>query len=320
MKRTVFISSTFHDLKEVRARVWNSLEQFDVLIKGMERFGARKDNPLTTCLSEVEKSDIFVGIVGFRYGSIDPNTKKSFSHLEYEKAIETDCNILIYIADDEKFKITSNLIQYDTKEKLDTFKEILRNRHTVDTFADEVDLIDKLNRRFRELLTPKSDTSIVDEYDNTKKLLELFFLMPGEYSGREIKLKIIFKDTPQPASKGLCRNYNLEFGKTVIDKISVILPKFDFENFSNIIIEQDLIHQYLSLEKNKEYEIYANVMFNDEKTKSLTTNFKDRFEYHIRYDEYAELAEPIFPTGPFYEVFKPGEGQVALKLREIILK
>ncbi len=54
----------------------------------MEQFGARKSNPLETCLAEVEQSDIYVGILGMRYGSEEPNSGKSYSQLEYEKEIE----------------------------------------------------------------------------------------------------------------------------------------------------------------------------------------------------------------------------------------
>ena len=79
IKKTVFISSTFVDLKEERKKVWGSLENFDVIIKGMEQFGARTSNPLSTCISEVEQSDIYVGIIGMRYGSEEPNSGKSYS-------------------------------------------------------------------------------------------------------------------------------------------------------------------------------------------------------------------------------------------------
>lgn len=68
-KKTVFISSTFLDLKDERKKVWDTLEKFDVVVKGMEQFGARKTTLLATCISEVEQSDIYVGIIGMRYGS-----------------------------------------------------------------------------------------------------------------------------------------------------------------------------------------------------------------------------------------------------------
>lgn len=68
MKKVVFVSSTFEDLKNHRRKIWDLLEKFDVDVRGMERFGARKEAPLITYLSEVEQCDIFIGILGFRLG------------------------------------------------------------------------------------------------------------------------------------------------------------------------------------------------------------------------------------------------------------
>ena len=67
----------------------------------MEQFGASKSTPLATCISEVEQSDIYVGIIGMRYGSEEPNSGKSYSQLEYEKAVEQNKEILIYLIDEE---------------------------------------------------------------------------------------------------------------------------------------------------------------------------------------------------------------------------
>jgi hypothetical protein len=44
MNKTVFISSTYDDLKEYRRAVWELLEKFDVNVRGMEQFGARKES------------------------------------------------------------------------------------------------------------------------------------------------------------------------------------------------------------------------------------------------------------------------------------
>jgi hypothetical protein len=99
--KTAFISSTYRDLAEHRREVWDALKHFDVSVRGMEEFGARTTGPLETCLAEVEQSDVYVGIIAYRFGSIDPETKKPFTVLEYEKALEQQKEILIYIADDE---------------------------------------------------------------------------------------------------------------------------------------------------------------------------------------------------------------------------
>jgi hypothetical protein len=61
-----------------------------------------------------------------RYGSEDPGTGKSYSQLEYEKAIKQNKEILIYLIDEEASSVTPSLIQYDKIEKLNTFKAILK--------------------------------------------------------------------------------------------------------------------------------------------------------------------------------------------------
>ena len=81
MNKVVFISSTYVDLAEYRREVWNVLEKFHVTPKGMEQFGARSQAPLETCLAEVAQSDVYVGIIGFRLGSVDPKSDKSFTNL-----------------------------------------------------------------------------------------------------------------------------------------------------------------------------------------------------------------------------------------------
>jgi hypothetical protein len=99
--KTVFISSTYKDLKDHRREVWDTLKRFDVIVRGMEEFGARTTGPLETCLAEVEQSDVYVGIMAYRLGSIDPKTKKPFTLLEYEQAVEQKKEILIYLVDDD---------------------------------------------------------------------------------------------------------------------------------------------------------------------------------------------------------------------------
>jgi hypothetical protein len=322
MRKTVFISSTFLDLKEERKKVWDCLEKFDVIVKGMEQFGARKSNPLATCISEVEQSDIYVGIIGMRYGSEEPISKKSYSQLEYEKAIEQNKEILIYLIDEDTSTVKPNLIQYDKINKLNNFKAILKDKHTVDSFSNSQDLITKLQRKFKELLTPKVTAVIEDEYDNTKRILDLFFLVPAAYSGREIKLKVKFTGQLHPVSKAICKSFNFEFGKTIVSQIEVIHPIFKFKNFRHIFIEFEKFEKFIAFKKIIEYEIYAKVLFKDEKVNTLTTDFKDKVErvYYNGYDEedYSNYYEPEEQEA-YYDILKEGDGQIALNLTDIII-
>lgn len=322
MRKTVFISSTYLDLKEERKKVWDTLEKFDVAVKGMEQFGARKSNPLETCLTEVEQSDIYVGIIGMRYGSEEPNSGKSYSQLEYEKAIDQNKEILIYIIDEDNSSVKPSLIQFDKIHKLNNFKAILKERHTIDTFSNAQDLISKLQRQFTEYLTPKKDTVIEDGFENTKKILDLFFLVPAIYSGREIKLKVKFIGQPKPVSKAICKNFNFEFGKTIVNQIEVIYPTFEFKNFKHIFIEYRHFEEFLSLEKASEYEIFAKVLFKDEKVKSLTTDFRDRIE-RVYDDSFYGPPDDYYdpePPEPYYDVLRVGDGQIALTLKDVKTK
>lgn len=159
MKPTVFISSTYNDLKLHRNQVWRVIKAFDINIRGMEEFGAKKETPLETCLREVEKSDIYIGIISMRYGSIDNSSGKSYTQLEYERALEKNLDILIYLIDEDNGIVKTGNIDFSYKqEKLQAFKLELR-RHTVDVFINEVDLAQKIQKKLLEKCSLKSDSN-----------------------------------------------------------------------------------------------------------------------------------------------------------------
>lgn len=123
----------------------------------MEKFGARKSAPLDTCLEEVSKSDIFIGIIGFRYGSVDKKSNKSFTQLEYEKAFELDKEILIYLMDENALIKVMHVDTGPSAIGLRKFKKELKNKHTIDTFRDPVELVAKIHARLYVLLPKQVD-------------------------------------------------------------------------------------------------------------------------------------------------------------------
>ncbi|MCV9385530.1 DUF4062 domain-containing protein [Reichenbachiella ulvae] len=321
MNKTVFISSTFVDLKEERKEVWELLKKYDVLVRGMEQFGARKEDSLTTCITEVEQSDIYVGIIGYRLGSIDNKTGKSYTQLEYDKALELGKEILIYIIDDESSKVSPKYIEFDKIPKLNSFKDTLKERHTIDTFKDSEELKQKLSRQFEKYLTKKEaekKTKTKDDFSQSKLTLEKFFLVPKAISGAEVKLRVKFDKTISPASKAICQITNMDFGKTTCANIRIVEPNIDAENFKSIIIGFKKLDDYLKLDKNKEYVIYGNVWFHENKIKSITTRFKD-ISYQIWDDDYyyGQEHQNQEEPQPFVVKKEIGEGQIVLTLKEI---
>ncbi|MDO8669817.1 MAG: DUF4062 domain-containing protein [Dehalococcoidia bacterium] len=230
MKKTVFISSTYVDLASHRRAVWQLLEDFDISVRGMEQFGARTEEPLQTCLAELEQSDVYVGIIGFRVGSVEPSSGKSYTQLEYEQAARLGKEILIYMADEQNATVRYGDIDVDPalREKLKAFKDALRERHTVDTFTNEDDLTEKLRTnlaRYVQQRKPEPEEPKKDEFEGTLRMVRRFLLLPKSVSGREVRFRVSFFSNPYPASRDICRAFNLDYGLTIGTHITIDEPR-----------------------------------------------------------------------------------------------
>jgi hypothetical protein len=133
----VFVSSTYRDLAEYREVIRVALTTSGYTFRGMEYFVANPAPPLETCLTGLEECDIYVGLIGGRYGSSPPRRSLSYTELEYRHARDLGMECVILILDDDA-QVRQSLIERDPGriERLERFKGTLRNRHTVETFTD----------------------------------------------------------------------------------------------------------------------------------------------------------------------------------------
>ena len=88
---------------------------------GMEQFGARDAGSREVCVSKVRECDIFLGIVGPRYGACPPGETKSFSWIEYETAVGENMSRLLLISTDDT-PLPANLQQ--DREAIDRQREL----------------------------------------------------------------------------------------------------------------------------------------------------------------------------------------------------
>lgn len=196
----------------------------------MEEFGARSATPLETCLSQVEECDVYVGIIAFRRGSVESKSGKPFTRLEYERAAELRKEVLIYLADEDTACFPYSQIDKSPKERgqIDTFKELLRECHTVQTFSTPEDLAEKIGSDLRRYLNPRTDLEPSepepDEFDAAQEVLTEFQLTPKRLNGREIRLKLTFDGSLHAAPRALCQHFNLEYGNTIFTSITIIKP------------------------------------------------------------------------------------------------
>jgi Domain of unknown function (DUF4062) len=87
-KFQVFVSSTFEDMKLERQAAVEAILEAGHIPAGMELFTAGDESQLDTIKRWIEASDVYVLLLGGRYGSIEPKSGKSYIHVEYEYALE----------------------------------------------------------------------------------------------------------------------------------------------------------------------------------------------------------------------------------------
>lgn len=282
MPSTVFVSSTFVDLQTHRKAIWQALQDFDVNVRGMEQFGARTATPLQTCIAEVEQSDIYVGVIGFRLGSIEPTTGKSYTQLEYERALTLSKEIFIYLIDEQNARVPRRFIDDgESLQKLDAFKSILRERHTIDTFVDEDDLVAKLRRDLQRHAQARVEaTSPEEDSRRALALLQQFSILPKTVSGSEVRLTLKLKSPPYPASKVVCSAFNLEFGATAGVQIDIVSPKDSAVGEPpDLLIPAKLLLPHLPLTKGDSVDCYVKLHFSAGRIGDVRARHKDRVDY-----------------------------------------
>ena len=226
MNKTVFISSTYVDLIEHRKVVWDLLENFNVRITGMEKFGARKENSLDTCLMEVENSDVYLAIIGMRYGSVDDVTGKSYTHLEYDKAYSLSREVLVYLIDQENASVPIKNIDFNNHNKLIEFKSLLKSRHTVAFFTDASSLEKEIKRDFQDML----DKINVSDFIKLAKISQKF----DKKSDLYIKEKYRLEEVPSIQNLGMMME-GVMFGMDFSAWYKGELRKYDMKTLRRIL-------------------------------------------------------------------------------------
>jgi hypothetical protein len=101
MPLRVYLSSTFKDLEQHRAAAAAVLRRMGHEVIGMEDYVAADERPLDRCLADIARSDVYVGIIGWRYGyrprKRRGQPKMSITEHEYREAIRTDTPRLIFL-------------------------------------------------------------------------------------------------------------------------------------------------------------------------------------------------------------------------------
>jgi len=129
-KLQVFVSSTYTDLHEERQAAVQAILTAGHIPAGMELFAAGDETQMNVIKRWIDESDVYMLILGGRYGSIESKSQKSYIHLEYEYAVEKGKPLFAVVIDEsyleEKVKKDGlRAIEKDHSEKLKEFRELV---------------------------------------------------------------------------------------------------------------------------------------------------------------------------------------------------
>lgn len=245
----VFISSTFTDLIDERQAAVSAILKNGDIPAGMELFTASDKSQWDIIKRWIDESDVYVLILGGRYGSIEPDSGLSYTELEYDYALGTNkplFSIVIYDhALESKVKaLGPSVMELDNRTLYSEFKKKVTS-NMVCFFEDTKDIKLAVMESLPKIASERSLTGWIsgaDAPDTTQitteitKLNEEIRKLRKEKEALDLKLK-----------RALTHNDEDEFND--IDKdFSKIILTIDAESFEmEKDIERDFIDLVLSL-------------------------------------------------------------------------
>lgn len=126
-KLQVFVSSTFSDLKKERQAAVEAILAAGHIPAGMELFTAGDESQMEVIKQWIDESDVYLLILGGRYGSIEPKTGKSYTHLEYEYALAQSKPVFACVMKEEIIDAHvkdqgKGVLELDNPQKLKEFR------------------------------------------------------------------------------------------------------------------------------------------------------------------------------------------------------
>ncbi|MDX6083686.1 DUF4062 domain-containing protein, partial [Xanthomonas campestris pv. incanae] len=143
-KLQVFISSTYRDLKTERQAAVEAILKAGHIPAGMELFSAGSESQMETIRRWIDESDIYMLILGGRYGTVEPKTALSYTELEYDYAISQKKPIFAVVITesslDEKVRLDGrDALETDSPKELNLFRKKVLTRIS-SFFSDTKDI------------------------------------------------------------------------------------------------------------------------------------------------------------------------------------
>jgi Domain of unknown function (DUF4062) len=141
----IFVSSTFLDLKEERQAAVEAILKAGHIPAGMKLFTAGDESQMTVIKKWIDESDIYLLILGGRYGSIEPKSGKSYTHIEYEYASDSNKPLFSCVINEDALTKRaetpggSEMREQDHPQQLKEFRKLVCSK-MVEFWSDKKDI------------------------------------------------------------------------------------------------------------------------------------------------------------------------------------
>jgi hypothetical protein len=256
----VFVGSTYEDLKDYRTAVREALHRLETIVRGMEYFGSKPGTPKDECLKSVQSCKAYIGVFAMRYGSIDEESGKSMTHVEYDEAQRLHLPTLIYIIDEERQPVLPIFV--DTGEKaqlLRELKEELKKNYQVSFFTTPEDLAKRIAQDLPPVLEgigvhfEPEPQQVIEE--DAKELLKRFQARPRKYAGREVTVNIKVTGDVLPVDESECSALKLPIGDAIERQV-----KHADRQLSSIIATGEMADWFEELQKGTDVTVRVKLL------------------------------------------------------------
>jgi hypothetical protein len=343
-KLQVFISSTYLDLIEERQAAVEAILKAGHIPAGMELFTASNKSQWDIITRWIDESDIYMLILGGRYGSIENESQKSYTHLEYEYAQSQGKPLFAVVIEDSALDLRkSRDIEKDNPERLNEFREKVLS-YMSSFFTDKKDIklavhesMGQITQDYgltgwirgnqqnsdiaKEMVTLNDELRKLKEENDRLKLEQVKRLPKIEFSINDSqKLDVVYhinksnfykartsiKEIPNHLKKYLTKKEADDYNNTLL-----ALDEITIENYNKIIAKK---FNFLELQNNLKLNLLnlGNLPANNIHIYVTFPNFvhilEDKNEVKEIVDELEELALELIPN-PLHDPLVEAEKQ-----------
>lgn len=172
--KSVYLSSTLTDLSNERSAVRDIIVEAEWVL--CHSYRASERDLISTCLDDVVASDLYIGIIGQRYGYIPSNhisnpENKSITELEFDTATQMKIQTFIFLKSENGLyrpaDLDSHTGENEAGRRIAQFRNRLSSGQLVVT--DIFDTIESLRIKFAQLIGRLKGNSPPGQAQNSKR-------------------------------------------------------------------------------------------------------------------------------------------------------